>query len=560
MDDGLASSLVYGEALLRHALHPDDVARLPPNLVVIGPTQSGKSTLVNLLLGRRVAQASPLAGFTRHPQGFLAGDADAEEILGALQRLLPGWERLAEADQTGGGDRYAIDPAAGAPFPGQTAAGLLLWDTPDFDSVASHGYRQTVPELCALADLVLLVVSREKYADQSVWSMLRLLTGVGVPLLICLNKSDPAAEPVLLDSLRRRLEEESIACEGVLAIPYRSDIDAAVKHPDEAIQALRRHCSEVLAEGRRERPGLAGYLRRHWPAWTEPLRRELEAAAEWERQVEAALGDGLALYRRDYLEDPRCSDALQRAMAQLLELLEIPGLAHALVQARRLVTWPANRLRELYRARRHQGANDGAADNETRVLDEALTHLLIRLQHGAAEQARESDGAVAAWWDALDRALADERTTIEAAFQTATVDYRAAFEQEIRQAAQRLMRHLEQHPAVLNGLRAARVTTDAAAVALAVKSGGIGLNDLIVAPAMLSFTTLLTEGAVGSYMQQVGRELRRLQRQRVERLLFRDLLEPRLKRLAREVRCERCYGIEGDLLQQAERALEGLDD
>ncbi len=40
------------------------------NIAVIGPTQSGKSTLVNLLLNQQAAGVSPLAGFTVHPQGF----------------------------------------------------------------------------------------------------------------------------------------------------------------------------------------------------------------------------------------------------------------------------------------------------------------------------------------------------------------------------------------------------------------------------------------------------------------------------------------------------------
>ena len=42
----------------------------PLQIAVIGPTQSGKSSLVNLLLGEDRAQVSPLAGYTIHPQGF----------------------------------------------------------------------------------------------------------------------------------------------------------------------------------------------------------------------------------------------------------------------------------------------------------------------------------------------------------------------------------------------------------------------------------------------------------------------------------------------------------
>jgi len=44
-------------------------------------------------------------------------------------------------------------------------------------------------------------------------------------------------------------------------------------------------------------------------------------------------------------------------------------------------------------------------------------------------------------------------------------------------------------------------------VVLAVKSGGLGAVDLVVAPAMLSLTTLLTEGALGQYMHRVQKKL-----------------------------------------------------
>ncbi|HEB94913.1 MAG TPA: hypothetical protein ENI96_00610 [Sedimenticola thiotaurini] len=556
--DGAARSpsLVYADGLLRHALAGSERSLLPRQLVVIGPTQSGKSTLVNLLLGAQAAQASPLAGFTRHAQGFLCGTG-AEGWSGVLQRLLPDWERLPAADQAGArGDQYSVQAVVTDPAPWGREP-LLVWDTPDFDSVASCHYRDSVPALCALADLVLLVVSREKYADQSVWNMLRLLSGVGIPLLICLNKVDSGSEAALLDSLRSRLTEESLPCAGLLTLPYRAGIGDDPSLSGEG-DDLRRHCSALLERDRGERPGLAGFLRRHWPAWTGPVRNELDAADQWRQQVEEAVTAALQIYRRDYLEDTRCSDALQRAMVQLLELLEIPGLAAALVRARRLVTWPANRIRELVRTRRRQAGGGPGPDAETRVLDEALGHLLTRLQHGLAERALEQGPPLSAWWQAMGRDFDRERQPLEQAFTDATGHYRAGFDHEIQQAARRLMRHLQAHPVTLNSLRAARVTTDAAAVALAVKTGGIGLNDLIVAPAMLSFTTLLTEGAVGGYLQQVGKELRQRQQQLVEETLFRGVVVPRLDSLPERIRCDRCHGIRRETLEQADRALESL--
>ncbi len=53
----------------------------------MGPTQVGKSTVVNLLLGKRVAEVSPLAGYTIHPQGFAINAAGCEP--GMDQALFP---------------------------------------------------------------------------------------------------------------------------------------------------------------------------------------------------------------------------------------------------------------------------------------------------------------------------------------------------------------------------------------------------------------------------------------------------------------------------------------
>ena len=62
-----------------------EIAQLDPALcqvAVLGPTQAGKSTLVNLLVGSEVTTVSALAGHTRHARGAALGVADA-----VLQRI-----------------------------------------------------------------------------------------------------------------------------------------------------------------------------------------------------------------------------------------------------------------------------------------------------------------------------------------------------------------------------------------------------------------------------------------------------------------------------------------
>ena len=72
---------------------------------------------------------------------------------------------------------------------------------------------------------------------------------------------------------------------------------------------------------------------------------------------------------------------------------------------------------------------------------------------------------------------------------------------------------------MLNTLRASRATADAAGVVIAVNTGTVGVADALLTPAMLSLTSMMTEGAVGKYMDGVRNRL--LDRQRtLVRALF----------------------------------------
>lgn len=79
---------------------------------------------------------------------------------------------------------------------------------------------------------------------------------------------------------------------------------------------------------------------------------------------------------------------------------------------------------------------------------------------------------------------------------------------------------------VLNSLRATRVTTDAAALAVALHTGGIGVQDFVIAPAMLSVTSLLAESALGHYMDKAAEQLKARQKTAVAQLFASALRNP----------------------------------
>ncbi|MDD2659764.1 MAG: 50S ribosome-binding GTPase, partial [Methylococcales bacterium] len=65
--------LFLTEAFLRKGQLISSSAEQPLQMTILGPTQAGKSSLVNVLLNSDVAGVSPLAGYTVHPQGFCHG-------------------------------------------------------------------------------------------------------------------------------------------------------------------------------------------------------------------------------------------------------------------------------------------------------------------------------------------------------------------------------------------------------------------------------------------------------------------------------------------------------
>ena len=152
--------------------------------------------------------------------------------------------------------------------------------------------------------------------------------------------------------------------------------------------------------------------------------------------------------------------------------------------------------------------------------------MLIKLQRELMEAPAEP------FWSALDKQMRAQISPIRAHYESHSDAVRQQFAPEIERTAASLYKKLQTQPTLLNTLRAARASADAAGVALAVKTGGLAPTDLILAPAMLSVTSLLTESALGRYLDTVKRELKQRQRQHIKRHLLEDNLAKNLLAIA----------------------------
>jgi len=493
---------------LLHQAAPD----LPPQIGLLGPTQAGKSSLTNWLLGVTRAGVSPLAGYTIHPQGFCWGP-DHDRLAEDLAPFFRGLERVeAEALSREHLDRYTLSPAA-ATLPTGLAPSGCIWDTPDFDSVDSDIYRSQVLRIAALVDLAILVVSKDKYADQTVWDMLELLEALHQPVLVVINKIEPQASELVVSSfhekwraVRRDHSPETTT------IPFTAGMSEAATPA--AVEALLTTLRNRLASPERlrndRRRQTRGLVERFWSEWLTPVRAEQDAQAEWHTEIDAAMKEAVERYTLDYLDHPQHYETFQLALARLLTLLEVPGVGGALAKARRALTWPFRQVSGLGRGKHRGEADDEAMTTEEALLLQIGEHVLLRL-HRIAVARRDAENGAQDWWGDVAELLRQSRAGLQAPFSAALRSYLRSFQPEVESTARDLYQRLEERPVVLNSLRATRFTTDAAALALALHSGGIGMQDFVIAPATLAVTSMLTESALGRYVDRAADHLKRRQ-------------------------------------------------
>jgi hypothetical protein len=172
---------------LRRDLLPRLGGDAPLLLVAIaGPNNVGKSTLFNALVGASLSPARPEGGLTKQ---CLAA-AHPETWTGALRDFL-----------TRRYDIVPVPPGAGAPVdqPGPAGRlyltlseavprGLLVMDTPDFDSVYRDN-RERTEALLVTVDVLVFVVSRQTYQNAALVDFLRAAVGRGRPYLLVYNEA-----------------------------------------------------------------------------------------------------------------------------------------------------------------------------------------------------------------------------------------------------------------------------------------------------------------------------------------------------------------------------------
>jgi GTPase SAR1 family protein len=513
--------LILTEAVMNKNQFLSSLAIPPLQIAIIGPTQVGKSSICNLLFNQELAEVSPLAGYTVQPQGF-CHQLDPH-IHSALKELL----RHSVIDSNYLSAEYTVvlqhtSPTANLPI------NTVVWDTPDFDSITAGEYKSVLLQTIGFADVIVLVLSPEKYADQTVWELMSMLEPLQQPTLICLNKVQPQHNQLLFNSLTekwRHARKDSIA--SIVTIDYQARIQRPLwskshthwwfelaEKVDHSQFALRQHA----------------LIQHHWQDWLEPVYAEHRALAFWQQRLQESVDQAIEAYQRDYLNHPHHYHTFQQAVLELLYLLEIPGLAKVLTPLRRGFTWP---LRQFYRWRKSPQQGHYPTQ-ELALLNQMAEHLLTQTAEQLLSIA-ETDVNLQAWWRELYQQLRQQHHQLLAEFNQAAFTYHLNFQQNIEATARHLYQKLQQQPALLNSLRATRLTADAAIVALTVQAGGVGLQDVLITPALLAVVSLLTESAIGGYMATIENRLKQQQLTLVKNELLIQNLTEKLIQLSQQM-------------------------
>ncbi len=180
---GVRESLAYDYEAVQAML--DKVEHGHLHLAVFGRVSTGKSSLLNALIGKEVFAVSPLHGETRHS---------------SMQH----WREL-------------------------EAGGVFLIDTPGLDEAGGEDREQLAREIAGRSDLVIFVLDSD--ITETELESLKTLLAQGRPVIIVLNKSDlftSSEQDKLLLSVRQRTED-IVDPDYVLAVAARPRPQALVE-------------------------------------------------------------------------------------------------------------------------------------------------------------------------------------------------------------------------------------------------------------------------------------------------------------------------------------------
>lgn len=495
--------------------HSGDAPAIPV-VSVIGCTNSGKSTIVNLLTGGDAAGMNVRASYTRSILAVIPSEhrTGFSSWLGAVlgEYRVTDAESKIENIQPQVADTIRISRGSHAPF--------AVLDTPDFSTEAAAEYVRATIDAAMIGDVVLLVVSDESYADDRTLRLVRLLSSIGVHVAFVANKVGDDRE--LSRDISRSLTAAGAAplddCRSLPRAPGGSP-DArlawlAGRHGD----ALRRAVGSVASKQhtRREQAtrAIAIGIAHRLDTVLAPLKGDAQLAGDWEARCSRCADAVMAGYRERLL-DARVYAEFAHTLARLTLLLEAPIIGPVLRLTGQAVRLPfrlaASAVRAAAGATR---SKDDNADAALRSLVDDAAGSMREFAHLHAQQGGEHARTLA-----LNLTRATLSADITRAIAAGIESRRDEIEREIEAAAASMYEELSRRPRVLAGLRAANIALGLGSAAAVVVSHGVNWADAALAPLAAGVQQELLRRGLGAMVEKKKRQAHDSHARRVEEVI-----------------------------------------
>uniref|UniRef100_A0A7C4QQ97 G domain-containing protein n=1 Tax=Schlesneria paludicola TaxID=360056 RepID=A0A7C4QQ97_9PLAN len=534
-NSAMTMRLRLADGLVRNVLRPFLQRGLdgPLHVAVVGGAGTGKSSVVNLLLGAVVAEANPQAGFTRHPVAYLPENAPLDQtipdgLLSPLRRLEG--RQPANLDE----DVYQVRRFCPMSSENEFWHQIVVWDCPDVTSFHSDTYLPRVLETVSLADVVVYVASDERYNDQEPTQLLRLVLRMGKRVVCCLTKVAEAASATLRSHFQSQVLQPMTAELGVdrsrievTVVPFLSPQvladPAGLCHGwrQSLLDAVRPWRDQPIPTREATVRAAVDFLEASNNELRSTLAADLDALKTWRELVERGRRQFEERYR-EFLNEKRFQ-RFEQSFVKLLELLELPGVGRWLSRSVSLTRWPWMVVREVIFPSRPSttktGQNGPTDMAEAAVLRQSWQAWLNSLGVEAAQ--RSSAHKLFATLDAEWRGSVAQQVSMP--YEACLRDVGRALDEEVERTARAIYADLEQNPPLLNALRGIKLTAEASSIAAVVALGGISLWDPVLICVVTPAIQMVVEAFGQKYVDARKAETSQRQQALMDQMMARPL-------------------------------------
>ena len=346
--------------------------------VVGGSTGSGKSTLVNRLVGRPVTTPGVLRPTTRHPV-LAHNPADTEWF--ASDHILPRLPRITGGTALGGTDDvFGLRLVAVDEIP----AGMGVLDAPDLDSVSATN-REMAGILMAAADLWFFVTTASRYADAVPWAALRAAVDRNAAVVIVLNRVPAEAMGEVTGHLRQVLAAERLGNAPLFVIPESPLVDGML--PADRTAEMQTWLGNLVADAavraavaRRTVDGAVGHIASDMPMIIDAVGQQVNTVAH----LRAVVDDSYAKAAAD-LENAASDGSLMRGEV-LARWQEFVGTGQVLKKLEEGVGRLRDRITAAVRG------EPTPPERVTEAIESGLASLLVDSANEAARRAERAWG------------------------------------------------------------------------------------------------------------------------------------------------------------------------